>query len=60
MTLYDLLWKATDGTKYEIYCGECEDAIKGTVDHTAPDETDKEVEVQSFEVYKNKLYIYTY
>lgn len=61
MTLYDLLWKATDGTKYEIDCGnEDEDTIKGIVDHTTPDEADKEVEVHSFKVYKNKLYIYTY
>jgi hypothetical protein len=60
MTLYDLLWKATDGTEYEIDCGEYEDTIKGIVDHTAPDETDKEVKVHSFKVYKNKLIIYTY
>jgi hypothetical protein len=58
MTLYDLLWKATDGTEYEIDCGN--DTIKGIVDHTAPDEADKEVEVHSFKVYKNKLIIYTY
>ena len=60
MTLYDLLWKATNGTEYEIYCGEDEDTINGIVDHIASDEADKEVEVHSFKVYKNKLYIYTY
>lgn len=61
MTLYDLLWKATDGTKYEIDCGnEYEDTIKGTVDYRTLDEADKEVEVHSFEVYKDKLIIYTY
>ena len=60
MTLYDLLWKATEGTKYEIYCGEYEDTIKGTVDYRYLDEADKEVKVHSFEVYKDKLIIYTY
>lgn len=58
MTLYDLLWKVADGTEYEIDCGD--DTIKGVADHIDFDETDKEVEVHSIGVYKNKLIIHTY